>query len=91
MYLAFWLVNTPKMSLKPRTVYVGILKYVPTLEFHFNFLSSLSAYEVDILGEILSRNLDPLLKLSSSALIPNETSNFESMKLYEILPNKPYL
>ena len=91
MYLAFLLLKSPKKSLKPRTVYVGILKYVPTLEFHFNLRSSVSAYEVDILGEILSRSFDPLLKLSSSALTPNDISNFESTKLFEILPKKPYL
>ena len=91
MYLAYLLVRSPKKSLKPRTVYVGILKYIPTLEFHFNLLSSVSAYEVDILGEILSRIFDPSLKLSSSALIPSDMSNFESMKLFEIFPKKPYL
>ena len=87
MYLAFLLVKSPKKSLKPRTVYVGFLKYVPTLEFHFNLRSSVSAYEVDIRGEILSRSFDPSLKLSSSALIPSDMSNFESMNLIEIFPN----
>ena len=53
-------------------MYVGILKYVPTLEFHFNLRSSVSAYDVDILGEIFSRSLDPSLKSSSSALIPRD-------------------
>ena len=41
---------------------------MPILEFHFNLLSLLIEYEVEILGERLSVNFEPLLKLSSSKI-----------------------
>ena len=43
--------NSPVKFLNPRTVYVGILKYVPILEFHFNLRSLLIEYDVEILGD----------------------------------------
>ena len=78
--------DSPVKFLNPRTVYVGILKYVPILEFHFNLRSLLIEYDVEILGDKLSTILDPVLKLSSSALTPIDTSSLESIKLFETLP-----
>ena len=85
MYLALLFINSPVKFLNPRTVYVGILKYVPILEFHLNLRSLLIENDVEILGDRLSISLDPILKLSSSALTPIDTSSLESIKLFETL------